>query len=487
MLRGPVRKVVGESRLEGRLVDETGSPVAGARVALEHGIAPATSDSDGRFVVENLAHGRYHIHAERDDLSVRTYAQTRRSIDVVMKRRPMLRVFVRDGEVPVAGANISLGHVIASTDANGVARIPAYGGLTRADVIAAGYAPTHVATATDVDGELPEERVVQLQRGAMISGLVIGDDQQPIPEARVQVRAPYRGQKLRANQAGAWETLAIAGRYELVASSDTQVATVPVIVVHDGVTSQTNIILRTIAGAELGATVYDERNKPCEAIVYLMARTDLELPKLARCNAHGDAVLTGLEPGTYDLFAVTDDDHASKQVEVTLVAGQRRDFDITVEPGRAIAGTVVDASGTPVENAEVLVATKSLHTAVTDSAGRFHLGGMPESEQGTYHVSARPPDGDWVSSSSHCSARPGDTALVIVLPSPTRVVGTVRFEGAPMPYFGVTLGAGRNVYTFRTGRFEIALQRPDRVQIMGPGTAREVIEISSPSGGVIDL
>jgi hypothetical protein len=43
MLRGPVRKVVGESRLECKLVDETGSPVIGARVALEHGIAPTTS------------------------------------------------------------------------------------------------------------------------------------------------------------------------------------------------------------------------------------------------------------------------------------------------------------------------------------------------------------------------------------------------------------------------------------------------------------
>jgi hypothetical protein len=76
MLRGPVRKVVGESRLEGRLVDETGSPVVGARVALEHGIAPTTSNSDGRFVVENLAHRRYSFHAERDDLSVWTYAET---------------------------------------------------------------------------------------------------------------------------------------------------------------------------------------------------------------------------------------------------------------------------------------------------------------------------------------------------------------------------------------------------------------------------
>jgi hypothetical protein len=118
MLRRLVRKVTGTARLEGRLVDEADRPIASARVSLGDDIAPTTSDADGRFVFDQLAEGRYEFYAYVDDLYARTRVQVGRSPTVVMRRRKMLRVIVRDGDAPVAGARLSLdGELLGVTDA----------------------------------------------------------------------------------------------------------------------------------------------------------------------------------------------------------------------------------------------------------------------------------------------------------------------------------------------------------------------------------
>ena len=496
MLRELVREVTGAARLEGRLVDESGHPIRGARVSLGDRIPPTTTADDGRFVFEQLAEGRYELAARVDDLHARVYARTGREAEVVMRRRRMLKVTVSDAEAPVAGATLSIeGEVFAVTDASGTARVPVGGLAQTADVTMDGYAPTSVSIGRDPELQPLDERRVVLRRGSAIRGVVLGANGTPAANATVQMHGPWRGE-LRTNEAGRWElAAAIAGTYQLVASSETEIAGPPVAVVHDGAVATEGVVVRTREAAAVRATVVDEDGHPsADAICFLVGGSDDGLPRVPRVWRTDDAgggVLRGIAPDVYQLVATTND-RASAWVELALVAGQRADVTLVLEPGRAIAGTVVDARGAPVANARVQCTSLTLHADVTDEAGRFDLGGLPASPlvDGNYRISACPRHGNWTSASGACQARPGDTGLTIVLPDPTRVVGRVRFEGNPLSHFGVRGGDLGSLDTVRDpdGRFMIAIDGAKTLQIMGLGTARKLIEIADPApGAVIDL
>src|SRR5262249_917041 len=138
--------------------------------------------------------------------------------------------------------------------------------------------------------------------------------------ATLRIRGPWRGE-IETTEAGQWEVLAIAGTYEVVASSEHELPCAPIVIAHDGTNRTDGGVVRTVEGAELAITVVDDNNAPSpDAIVFLADVTRGQVPRLWRTDDVGCALGTGIPPGAYKVWASTDDD-SSQYTSVVLDVG----------------------------------------------------------------------------------------------------------------------------------------------------------------------
>ncbi len=427
-------------RIEGVVIDEQKAPIGGATVSL--GARTTTAEADGSFALDDVLAGDIILRAERGEWygEESTYvSDTSDPIEITVRRGSTLVlhvVKVTDGQ-PIANAKVEIARRELFTNANGVIRTRGLDPTGERFTISADGFGTWRGDA-DFDIEKPtaeKEMTVKLANGAPVSGIVVDERGERVPEAYVSIIAVDNtwNDSVTADEHGEFTIPAIAtGKHGISASSKLHLATPEQLITHDGVHPFTGIVVRVSLGAELVGRVVDSAGKP-------VAGASVHGASGADTDADGRFVATGLEPGEVTLSAYVDS-RSSEETKVTVSTGKRTEVLLVVRDS-SLAGRVVDTKGTPIADAMLWAkATDQSNTffATADEYGKFDFGGMPP---GDYVVIAQhdeeqnrrlPDDGSSV-------VHTGRRDLTIVLPRLATVVGRVVLDGAPVPYFGVTI------------------------------------------------
>ncbi|HEX8107949.1 MAG TPA: carboxypeptidase-like regulatory domain-containing protein [Kofleriaceae bacterium] len=413
--------------LTGRVVDESGVPVRGARVTsrppprAQTQMAyrprppdplrpPVMTDSDGRFrypvpVGQGLVLLASHEHyAGGDsgplvatgpaDIVIRLRAGQRLTGRVVDRdHRPVAQATVTDGAPESAPAHI------ARTDADGRFVME---GIDRRRHDAILFAEAHGMRASPVLVSLPSgfDRPIELVvehdlRAAGIvvdsSGVPVGDaivhfqhvvapSYRPPPANPTAVLEPMVTGETRADASGAFVISGLGpGDVQLLArapSAGGDRASPPLTATTSAKAGDEKVVITLPAPARIRGRVVTASGRPPTGMEVSLLQFGGPLPV---ADPEGRFELSQIDPapGTYSV-KVTADGSAARTVEARVTAGQTTDLGIiTLEAGRTLRGRVLDAGGSgPVANALVSVdGPKGTRIAScrTDELGGFEV------------------------------------------------------------------------------------------------------------------
>jgi len=466
--------------VSGRVVDDKGKPVAGARVVATNASEPlpvvdprrdgVVAGTDGRFSIPVVAAGTWRLTASHGDLAPTTSVpitvdgeHARTDIELVMAAGAVVRGTVKDtAGAPVAGAYVSVvaqGYVLwrarrqAFTAADGTFAIA---GLPPrpVDVVAWHESGASAIVPADLASKREQAVALTLDITGTLHGTVVDSKGQPIAEAQVIAEPEwstgtsdraawtvYGTQPTVADQAGAFSFSGLpAGTYRVRAArpgaADTTLALTP------GTAAATN-------GPPIKVTVPDEGRalgkvllpdgKPPLAFKLTLGGTS----GVAFASKDGTFALPAAG-GTYPL-TINGPGFLELTKDVTIADGKDTDLGtITVTPGRSISGRVVDDHGVPVARATVAagmlltgggadlyIKDESIgaNDTVTDDTGHFMLGGYPPAS--ITIVAGKPGAGR--SASIRLPASPDSATVDLVLAPTTSLQGLVTRAGRPLP------------------------------------------------------
>jgi len=431
----------GSLRLDGRLVDDQGQPVAGARISLDLP-THVTTDGDGRFTFTGLAACLYRLYARKDDVCLAptlvTLREDREPVQLTMRRGMSVRLLVLDGDSPVAGARITPDDSVVVSDARGLATVRGLDAhFQHFDITADGYAPAQLSMMLAPDPGATIEATVRLVRGAALGGVVLGPDDAAIPDATVRIWSDAWGAEARSDASGVWRVDAIApGAYQVFAVSPVYASAPSVTVDLDGESPRADLVVRLRRGAHVAGSVVDLAGSPVPRAFVVATRRDSKYPHelAARAGEDGAYAMPGLPPGTYDLFA--HHEHvASYAAHVVLGDGESVRLDFAVEDA-ALTGVVVDSAGNPIAGADVRASTQLVRGDVTDRLGRFDLGAFPPGE---YEVGVRWSDQHEQAPATTVRITAGAAPAKLVLPALATMLGRVLLDGSPLQHYRVLL------------------------------------------------
>ncbi len=495
----------GNLRLEGQVIDEQQQPVVGADVTLWPSERHAISDTSGSFAFDKLIKRRYQLAARKDDLyagvsRVRLF-ETSEPVTLRMRLGAKLVVHVMEDRAPIEGALVILDdQARATSDRSGTATIGGVGPhFHHVEVTADGRAPARMSLMLGDDAGGIVDRTVTLHHGASLSGVVVGPDGKQVTDATVQVDAGEWSGRATSDGAGAWRFDALgAGKVSLSATSKALGPAPDVEIELDGVTPRRDIVVHVAVDAQLIGTVTDASGTPIAGAT-VIASDSTRRPYPNRSGTDGRFEFLGIKAGTYELVARTDS-QASPSTHVTIANDQRAEAKLVVQDS-GIAGTVVDAKGTPIPEARVSampdgrVSMANFSNDITDSRGHFNLGGL---EPGDYRLDASWPNQTdrRVGAGEHVKA--GNRNVKLVLETPATVTGRVLLDGSPVTSYGLLLtdhpefssnGAPSGIHA-ADGRFTLRGIQSGRwgIVLIAPGTARKTIDdIKIEQGKTTDL
>ena len=168
-------------------------------------------------------------------------------------------------------------------------------------------------------------------------------------------------------------------------------------------------------------------------------------------------IIEGLTPGSYN-FTVKANDFLPWSGVLALRPGEARTLEVTLQPGLAIHGIVVDSNGKPVEGIDVYFHAAGLNfrapggraSDISGDDGRFEVGGLAR-VRGTLHTSTRRRSA-WLGPKGQVdpfsplrveNVEPGGEPVRLVLPTAARIV--VEFD--PCPRFPSVMVDGDRVYS----------------------------------------
>jgi large repetitive protein len=426
--------------LLGRVLSaDDGKGIAGASVT---GMAPLGDSSRWEETIETGADGAYRFEAapeQKIQLQVKASGyQTANVKDVeapvgkeTTKNIPLStgltvhgRVVDATSKAPIAGAKIryGMGFIVDSSEsessANGeftITGMPSGRQMLMAE--AAGYTPARQEVTLSGDRKT-EEVVLELTRGAVISGSVLGPDGSPVSGAKIFTEEnafilAKRSQSVATTDAqGKFSVTGIDGgkTLRIVAQSPNFPE-----VTSDEITTKAgedvkDVTLRFEPGGEIAGTVHDPDGKPVAGATISVKETPTEVapdtnpdptanpndtPVLANprhaipgrqlgtasTDSDGQYRITGLNSGMKVVEAKADGFLPGRHDGVRVDAGKKTEnVDFTMDRGKTIAGRVLDSAGSPVQGVRVSGSSPgaasgmaSYGTTTSDAEGKYKI------------------------------------------------------------------------------------------------------------------
>ncbi|HVR96557.1 MAG TPA: carboxypeptidase regulatory-like domain-containing protein, partial [Thermoanaerobaculia bacterium] len=384
------------SRVAGRVVDEAGDPVAGARVSLQSAgtqlvlgggrfparmIGTGLSEEDGSFSILGVEAGKVTLNASATGFLAKEMTALEvpagrdlEGLEVVLGRGAMVvgRVLGPSGS-PVADAQVEVvppaergfqaraDAARAATDGDGNYRLE---GVAEGPVLIAATHHDYQRAVKDLEVKEGENRAdLRLEEGAEVSGRVVDSSGQPVEGAQVVVNAPSsRGAMIVLTsgmggppqaRTGADGTFRIAnvadGTYEVQADKTGYAPARLRDVQVDG--SVRGLELRLESGGAIRGRITG-LELPDLGEVNVMARHLSERTmRSGQVDYKGDYRIEGLAEGDWEVSAFTGSNR-SAQAKGTVTAGSETVVDLEFGGGLVLSGRVVRGSE-PVSGASI--------------------------------------------------------------------------------------------------------------------------------------
>lgn len=408
--------LVPEGAIAGRVVDEAGAPVAGARVTFDRERTLVESGPDGAFAFARVPPGRYTLTALTPHGLATSFELPlgvgQRIGGIELRLRPAHQITVRGAagcEVALHQGSLQVGSAWPD------------GADLRIDGVPAGH---HLLAARCGDTawtrqpiDVAGDRDVVLERPAP-SGIVRGRVIAPgRGDAQLKVYATgVAGADASVEPDGTYQLSLRPGEYTLRAGERGPESDLVKVTIAANTTVERTLALPPVPDGRVVVQVVDRAGTP---VPY--ARVELAGPTSQRVTTNRDGVETiRIAPGTYAARA------NGGSAQVIVAAGIERVLRIVTAADPVVRGTVVDERGAPVAGAYVAFDTDA-RGSITDAAGAFALvGGSP----GYYVplVAYRP--GDPARASGYGAP---DTAAKLVLGGAASIAGTVRRADGSVP------------------------------------------------------
>lgn len=365
-------RLVRGAAVSGTVRDPDGGVVAGARVRLagERAQLEGETDAAGRFAFAHVEPGRYAATAEQVGYSpgvveMECPGSGHGEVALVLVREARLDGMVVDG----AGDGVAGARVVV--DEREVTERAVLTGSDGAFTIAGLSHARHVVTASH-GGAAATPMEIDLTRGAApaarlvlapgtIRGVVVDAAGAPVAEARVRALPTAPGLMLSsgddvADARGRFEIEGLApGRYRLRAEWSEVGATAPGVEVEAETGGPDVRLVLAATGAITGNVTRDGR--PVSYYAVAIAPTAAGVGATVIRAADGRFARGRLSPGEYTVTVVGPEFARQARRGVVVQANAVTDLgEIAVDAGREVRGRVIDARGTPVGGAEVLIA-----------------------------------------------------------------------------------------------------------------------------------
>jgi protocatechuate 3,4-dioxygenase beta subunit len=557
--RGPPRVLmaddpIGAAQLSGKVVDGSGAAVAGATVSLAaRPPRQATTGADGSFSFDKLLPLPYTVTAYAPSgvagpVAARAAEAAATPVALTLHGGSQVQLEIVDEQQrPVDGATVELRGIDVRETAAAQGRVALAAVLPGAYRIAAwaeGYG--RAFQLVEVGAGTTSVRV-ELARGVPVSGRVTDEAGKPVAEARVRYET--------ASDAIAGSDLVrdavITGADGKFAFAAMPIGSYRFIATHAALGTQSSSLTRVESSSAIdnvsvvmppGCTV---RGKVVDAAgaAAAFARVRLGItipgarlvvpPREVRTNASGEFEISGM--ARRQLTAVAMDERGASAAQVVDArAGDVAGVVLALDAVGSIEGSVVDAAGKPVVNAQVSAWPTAMdrrssssgegsgsaaptpapevddhlhgnHTgtgdldlrkwqlvgfpqATTDDRGAFRVTGLAP---GTYRLRATRGTsfgGERGAAADFTVAQVGATAVKLALPAEGGVKGKVAFEDGTAPA-QVTVAIGFAQHGFSGSEVEIEGLAPQTYQLVvrGPTFTPRVVDVKVEAGKVSDL
>ena len=512
---------IGTLRLEGQVLDESGSPAAGVSVVVSSNPSrTVVTEGDGSFVFDHMVARPFTLLARgaKGVAGPVTAKLTAKSEPVILHLRAGTKVdvtVVSPKGAPVDAAIVELRGNIdvqsATTTKDGAAHFAMVvpGGY---DVIAwaPGFAKSYQFAA--VSGASVAVKLA-LRAGAPVSGRVLADGK-PVAGARVvyygasdwNTQADERRDGAVTDGSGLFHFDALAaGTVRFDARHEEYAPGTSAMITLDGVHPKDGVEIKLNAGATISGTVVDLSDKPVPAArIRIGERTRgmfADPPRQAFSDELGHFELHGLPRRELDVVALHDTGTSDvKPIDATT--GDVKDLTLKIDITGTISGTVVDPNGQALEGIQVSAGPsfgrgggggrdrgdmsgmrlRGFPQELTDAAGHFTLSGL---SVGKYMISAsrsrsRRGGGGFGGGfggrdggvGDEIEAETGTKDVTLTLAPEGKVKGKIAFvDGTSPALFIIGVGGSQQSFSSVDGTFELDGVTPNQYSLDVRGTS----------------
>jgi protocatechuate 3,4-dioxygenase beta subunit len=513
-------------KVSGRISDEAGKPVAGARVRATGGLgfqeedvifyAEAKSAADGSYSIPNApaGNGGLSVRATGHSPSRQPSAQRRTTVNVTLKKGGTIRGVVSDAAgKPAEGATVIAGSLAAQSNSSGayeLAGVPPGAREVEAfwkEDLAARRDTVHLKKGETVDVAL------RLAKAASVSGSVIDErTRRPLAGVRVSAssasffRGDARSRRSRTDGKGKFRIPGLAPRRYTVSASKTDYLPVAMPGIVAAVSPPGSVAIALQKAAAVSGRVTDGGGAPVAGARVRFAR-DSNVRALMRGGPAAFLGRPGVTTGPDGAFrmrglaaeknltleAAKPGYVTAKRHGLTLKPGEAvKDVSLVVKRGLEARGRVVDSAGQPIGGAEIRLSpverggarfvfqlagvNRAKPDTTSGADGSFRVVGL---EAGEYSLA--------VSRDGYAPKRvPSATVMekgsnewpTIVLAAGVPIAGVVRSsKGDPVvgaEVFAFAEGTSRNSRTDPEGKFRLegfGAERRVMVNVMAEGYA----------------
>ena len=461
--------------LSGHVLDEDGKPVEGVEVLANRAAAaidgPAvyersgnfhddtTTDADGRYALEGLSPETYQVTvmppAGSDFAPSHPLSGLRLEVgkpvicqDIILVQGASLegRVAGADGK-PLAGVAVWCGRHIVRTDAQGCFRMAGFPtSLVDVRVLPPDGSPWAAATAEGVPC-VAKVRIscdVVLQEGGCVSGTVKGEDGKVIAGATVYTAFRDYRYTTTTDAEGRYRLVGLVENSGLDYNRQPNLYSVTALLPADSPYMSNSVRFSIKPGEKLtqdltlksGGTITGKvKTADGKPVAGASIGVFKELGRGSRSyfaggmgsgriltDSQGNFVVRQLPGGSMNVSADPPADAnllTEERKNVQVVAGESTPVDLTLKTAGSVAGTLTDASGKPIVDAEVTLSCKgpssmpwgrSLTPVTTDEQGRYRFVGLAG---GAYQVQVNIFDGKQVVPSQDLDVKAGAESALI--------------------------------------------------------------------------